>query len=67
MPKKNDARADGALVSLRITKFGEGRVSTGRHQAGGGDDFFAAGTVTQLPRPIAEALEARGFGEIQTQ
>ena len=65
MPKKNEARADGVL--LRITKFGEGKVSTGRHQAGAGDACFAAGTVTELPRPIAEALEARGFGEIQTQ
>lgn len=65
MPKKTEARADGALVSLRITKFGEGKVSTGRHQAGAGDDFFATGAVTELPRAIAEALEARGFGEIQ--
>ena len=55
----------GALVSLRITKFGEGKVSTGRHQAGMGDEFFAAGAVAELPRAIAEGLEARGFGEIQ--
>jgi hypothetical protein len=66
MPRKNDARADGAaLVCLRITKFGEGKVSTGLHRAGDGDDRFAAGATAKLPRDVALALEARGFGEIQ--
>jgi hypothetical protein len=67
MPRKSDARADGAaLVSLRITKFGAGKVSTGRHRAGEGDACFAAGAVAELPREVALALEARGFGEIQS-
>lgn len=66
MPRKTDSRTDGAgLVSLRITKFGDGKVSTGRHLAGTGDEFFAAGAVAQLPRDVALALEQRGFGEIQ--
>ena len=64
MPRKTVRRAEG-VVPLRITKFGGGKVSTGRHLAGTGDEYFAAGAVAELPREVALALERRGFGEIQ--
>lgn len=64
MPRKTSPRADG-VVPLRITKFGGGKVSTGRHLAGAGDECFAVGAVAALPRDVALALEQRGFGEIE--
>ena len=64
MSRKTASRTDG-VVPLRITKFGGGKVSTGRHLAGADDECFAAGAVARMPRDVALALEQRGFAEIQ--
>lgn len=52
--------AEGPLVKVRITKTGHGQVHTGK------DDpkTYNWQDEVALPRTVAEALEARSFGEI---
>lgn len=52
-------------VRIRITKFGDGKVSTGEHIAEKGDVMFKAGEETIIPVHVADALEKRGLAEIQ--
>lgn len=47
-------------VKVRITKMGDGKVHTGR-----GADTFKWNDEPSFPLDVAEALEARGFAEIQ--
>jgi hypothetical protein len=61
---ETEALPDGH-VSVRITKFGAGRVSTGVHIIGVGDVTWGAGDIVALPDRIAAELEKRGFAEIQ--
>jgi acylphosphatase len=51
-------------VSVRVLKAGDNRISTGIHIPGKGDLFHQRGTVLVMPKPQADALEARGFVEI---
>lgn len=53
------------MVTVRITKKGDGKVSNGNHIATLGDEYFDTGETPMLPRDTAEALEERGFVEIQ--
>lgn len=53
------------VVRVRITKMGDGKVSTGDHVANDGDLMFEAGEYAELPRVVALALEDRGFAEIE--
>lgn len=54
-----------AMVNVRITKKGDGKVSTGKHIGGEGDELYEAGEIVSLPRSIAEQLEDAGHAEIQ--
>jgi hypothetical protein len=54
------------LTTVRVTKMGAGKISNGVHHAVLGDEYYEAGeVVADVPLPIAEALEQRGFAEIQ--
>ena len=57
------APASGSNVRVRITKFGDGKVSSGEHVAGEGDVMLSAGAEIQVSAATAEDLEARGFAE----
>lgn len=53
-------------VDIKITKFGADLVSTGQHVAGVGDLTHDAGDIVKgIGRANAEALERKGFAEIQ--
>lgn len=51
-------------VWVRVTKAGEGKISTGEHISGMGDLTYAKGDRFQHPRPLAEQLEERHYVEI---
>ena len=54
------------LATVRVTKMGAGKVSNGVHHAVLGDEYYEAGeVVADMPLAIAEALEQRGYAEIQ--
>lgn len=53
-----------ADVTVRITKLGHNRISRGIHIPGKGDLYFAWKETAVFERPVAEALEAKGFVEI---
>ncbi|HWA60864.1 MAG TPA: hypothetical protein VG939_05790 [Caulobacteraceae bacterium] len=55
------------LVRVRITRFGDGQVSSGEHAPGLGDLCYEAGDTPEVPREVAEALEACGFAEIEAR
>lgn len=59
------AAPENPVVSVRILKAGDGKISTGNHSPRGGDELYEFGEVVDLPRDIAEALEARHLVEIQ--
>lgn len=52
-------------VNVRITKLGDGEVSTGEHLSGEGDLMHEKGDIVSLPRQVAMALEVKGFAEIE--
>ena len=54
------AKSDRVLVT--ITKFGEGKVSTGIHEPGG-DIMAAKGDVLEVTPDVAASLEAKGYAE----
>ena len=58
--KQNDSD-----VKVRITRLGGGKVSTGVHVAVEGEVMAEAGAILTVPEDVAEALEARGFAEVQ--
>ena len=58
--KQNDSE-----VKVRITRLGAGKVSTGVHVAVEGEVMAEAGAILTVPEDVAEALEARGFAEVQ--
>lgn len=65
VPKK--ARAEmshGAIVKVRITKFGAGKVSTGVHIAEKGDKMAERDEVIEVAHSVAVTLEERGLAEI---
>lgn len=57
--------AEDPVVTVRVLKLGADKISTGLHMAELGDEFFAQGEVFEIARSIADALEAKGFVEIQ--
>ena len=70
--KQKAAEAEAAAinndrVNVRITKLGDGEVSTGEHIPGEGDLMHEKGDIVSMPRIIAEALELKGFAEIEEQ
>lgn len=59
------AKPVGSLVEVTITKFGEGKVSTGIHVAGEGDIYASRGEKIAVSKEVAASLEARGFAETE--
>lgn len=53
----------GDLVEVTITKFGEGKVSTGVHVAGEGDIYAKRGDKIMVSKPVAARLEVLGVAE----
>lgn len=51
------------LVEVTITKFGEGKVSTGVHIAGEGDIYASRGEKLRVSKAIASRLEVLGVAE----
>lgn len=51
------------LVEVTVTKFGEGRVSTGEHIPAEGDVKAKRGEKMMVSPSVAADLEARGFAE----
>jgi hypothetical protein len=62
-PVLDIAKPVGDLVEVTITKFGEGKVSTGVHVAGEGDIYAARGDKIMVSKDIASRLETSGFAE----
>ena len=56
---------ENPTVSVRILKAGDGKVSNGVHHPRGGDELYEFGDIVELPKDIAEQLEARHLVEIQ--
>lgn len=54
---------NGGLVEVTITKFGEGKVSTGHHVAGEGDIYASRGDKIMVSKDVAERLEVLGVAE----
>ena len=52
------------LVRIRITKFGDSKISTGEHRAGFGDVMASRGQELQVDPATAQAHEAAGLAEI---
>lgn len=53
----------GDLVEITITKFGEGKVSTGVHVAGEGDIYANRGDKIMVSKDVAARLEVLGVAE----
>lgn len=60
-----EAKLPAGMVNVRITKFGDGKVSKGEHEAAVGEKCYAKDEIVMLPAAIAEELEARNLAEIQ--
>jgi len=58
---KNEAPK--GTVTVKITKFGAGQVSTGEHEPGVGDIMFKHGDTFECSPETAKGLEALGFAE----
>jgi hypothetical protein len=57
-------RAGPEMVRVRVTKQGDGKVSTGQHAAGIGEVHYAWREEFEVARPVAQALEDRYLVEI---
>lgn len=53
------------VVTCRVLKNGDGKISMGVHLAGVGDAFYEKGEEFDIERSIADELEDRGFVEIK--
>lgn len=56
-------REENDLVSVRVSKKGDARISRGVHHGGIGDDHFEKGDTFEVPRTRAAELEERGYVE----
>ena len=52
------------MVSIRVTKFGDGKVSTGRHKGAFGDIMAKRGDVLEVDANVAASMEKTGLGEV---
>lgn len=59
------APPEDPVVSVRVTKRGADKISTGKHYPDLGDEFYAQGEVFEVAKSTADILEDRGFVEIQ--
>lgn len=53
------------IVSCRVLKKGDGKISTGQHFGGIGEVHYEKGETLKAPKGTAEELEERGFVEIE--
>jgi hypothetical protein len=60
-----DGEESDPVVQCRITKKGDGKVSTGQHAGGIGEAYYLWKETPSFPRSIAKALEERDFVEIE--
>ena len=63
-PKSNTPKPNDGLVGVRVLKRGDGRISTGKRKHTR-DAFYAKGDTFRMDPVSAEALEERGFLEIE--
>lgn len=56
-------KVEGDSVEITITKFGDGKVSTGVHVAGEGDIYASRGDKLTVSREVAARLEELGVAE----
>lgn len=56
---------ENPMVSVRVLKAGDGKISTGKHHPRGGDELYEYGEIIEFPKDIAEGLEALHYVEIQ--
>lgn len=54
-----------ATVTVRVTRQGEGRISTGEHVSFEGDRTFPYDARFEMATDAAQALQSRGLVEIQ--
>jgi hypothetical protein len=52
------------LVHLRVTEFGDGKLSTGKHISGLGDEVFEKDDLLTVTADLAVSLRAKGYCEI---
>jgi hypothetical protein len=52
---------DLAPVKVKVTKRGDGKISTGVHNAAMGDELYEQGETFSIAKNIADELEDRGF------
>ena len=64
MPKAKTDEVPEGHVTVRITKFGDGKVSSGVHVAEEGDIMLAKDESIVIAKSVADELEVRGFAEI---
>lgn len=55
------------VVTVRVLPMGDGKISMGKHAAGIGEAHYDKGETFGVGEDIAQALEARGFVEIQDE
>lgn len=61
MPVFNNEKVDGPepeadLVTVKVTKRGHGRISTGNHSNRHGEEYYAEGETFEISRRNAEEL-----------
>lgn len=54
-----------AMVTCRVLPMGADKISMGIHVSGVGEAHYEHGETFEVSEPIAKALEARGYAEIQ--
>jgi len=59
------AKGPKERVTVRVTKFGADKISTGVHVPAIGDVMYEAGATFEHDRELAQALEAQGLVEIE--
>lgn len=59
------AKGPADMVSVRVLKLGDNKISKGVHIPGAGDLRFRFGEIVKFDRKIALDLEGRGYAEIQ--
>ena len=64
MPKTPAKDVEEKLVSVRVTKFGSGKVATGEYVVGHGDVFASKDDLLDVSPAIAKELEKRALAEI---
>lgn len=61
------AAPEHPIVTVRVLKKGDGKISTGDHDKRGGEVVYEYGETFPIAQDIAQALEDRGYAEIQPE